>query len=96
MEEITGYIDFLSAPGLGGKYFSSLRTEEDEPKDTYNDKYIRHSVRRSIKRGRVCAFNYFKKSKIGDDILKIVSDELNIKRNVYDFIEACMKYKNEI
>ena len=40
MEEITGFSmkDCLSLPGLGLKYFISLRTEEDEPIYTYNDK----------------------------------------------------------
>ena len=33
MEEITGFgmKDCLSLPGLGWRYFNSLRTEEDEP-----------------------------------------------------------------
>ena len=33
MQEITGFSmkDCLSLPGLGWKYFNSLRTEEDEP-----------------------------------------------------------------
>ena len=47
MEEITGFSmkDCLSLPGLGLKYFNSLRTEEDEPIYTYNDKYMRWFVR---------------------------------------------------
>ena len=59
MEDITGFSmkDCLSLPGLGWKYFNSLRTEEDEPIYTYNDKYMRWFVRQSIKRGRVCALN---------------------------------------
>ena len=59
MEEITelGMNDCLSLPGLGWKYFNSLRTEEYEPIYTYNDKYMRWLVRHSIKRGRVCAFS---------------------------------------
>ena len=42
MEDITGFSmkDCLSLPGLGRKYFNSLRTEEDEPIYTYNDKYM--------------------------------------------------------
>ena len=32
--------DCLSLPGLGWKYFNSLRTQEDEPIYTYNDKFI--------------------------------------------------------
>ena len=75
MEEMTGFSmkDCLSLPGLGWKNFNSLRTEQDEPIYTYNDKYMRWFVRRSIKRGRVCAFNQYYKSSICDDILKIIS-----------------------
>ena len=63
MVEITGFSmeDCLSLPGLGWKYFNSLRTEEDEPIYTYNDKYMRWFVRQSIKGGRVCAFNQYYK-----------------------------------
>ena len=50
--------DCLSLPSLGWKYFNSLRTEEDEPIYTCNDKYMRWFVRQSIKGGRVCAFEY--------------------------------------
>ena len=59
MDEITRFSmkDCLSLPGLGWKYFNSLRTEKDERIYTYNDKYMRWFVRESIKRGRVCAFN---------------------------------------
>ena len=40
MEAITGFPvkNSLSAPGQGWNYFNSLRTEEDEPIYTYNDK----------------------------------------------------------
>ena len=39
MEEKTafGMKDCLSIPGLGWKYYNSLRTEEDEPIHTHND-----------------------------------------------------------
>ena len=59
MQKTTGFStkDCLSLPGLGSKYFISLGTEEDEPIYTYIDKYMRWSVRQSIKRERVCAFN---------------------------------------
>ena len=97
MEEITGFSmkDCLSLPGLGWKYFNSLRTEEDEPIYTYNDKYIRWFIRQSIKGGRVCAFNQYYKSKHCDDILKIINRELAVKGTVYDTIEAYMEYKNK-
>ena len=97
MEERTGFSmkDCLSPPGLGWKYFNSLRTEEDESINTYNDKYMRWFVRQSIKGGRVCAFNQYYKSKHCEDILKIVNKELAVKGTVYDTIEAYMEHKNK-
>ena len=91
MEETTGFSmkDCLSLPGLGWKYFNRLTTEEDEPIYTYNDKYVRWFVRQSIKGGRVCAFNqYFKSELICDDILKIISEEIDVKGNTYNIKDA--------
>ena len=97
MEEITGFSmkDCFSLPGLGWKYFNSLRTKEDEPIYTYNDKYTRFFIRQSIKGGRVCAFNQYYKSKHCDDILEIINKELAVKGNVYNTIEAYVEYKNK-
>ena len=86
----------MSLPGLGWKYFNSLRTEEDEPIYTYNDKYMRWFVRQSIKGGRVCVFNQYYKSKHCDDILKIINKDLAVKGTVYDTIEAYIEYKNKL
>ena len=83
--------EYLSLPGLGWKNFNLLRTEEDEPIFTYDDKYMRWLVRQSIKRGCVCAFNQFYKSKHWDDILKNRNKELAVKGTVYDTIEAYME-----
>ena len=80
--------DCFSAPGLGWKYFNSMRDENDDPIYTYNDKYMRWFVRQTKKGGRVCAFNHYYRSKICDDVLKILSEELIVERNVYDIIEA--------
>ena len=98
MEEITGFSikDCLSFPGLGLKYFNSLRTEEDEPIYTYNDKYKRWFVRQAAYGGRVCAFNQYYKSKHSDDIIKILKNELGVKSNEYEVIEAYMEYKKNI
>ena len=51
MEEMTGFgmKDCLSLPGLGWKYFNSLKTEDDESIYTYIDKYMRWFVRQSVK-----------------------------------------------
>ena len=83
MEELTGFSmkDCLSLPGLRVKYFNSLRTEQNEPIYTYNDKYMRWFVRQAAYGGRVCAFNHYYKSKNCDDILKIRSKELCVKGN---------------
>ena len=61
MEEITGFSmkDCWSLPGLGFRNFNSLRTEEDEPIYTYNDKFMRSFVRQAAYGGRVCAFNQY-------------------------------------
>ena len=86
----------LSLPGLGWKYFNSLRTEEDEPIYTYNDKYMRWFVRQSIKGGRVCAFNQYYKSKHCDDILEIINKKLAVKgESIYNTMEAYLEYKNK-
>ena len=64
MEEITKFSmkDCLSTPGLGWKFFKSMRDENDEPIYTYNDKYMRWFVRQSITRGRFCVFNQYYRS----------------------------------
>ena len=97
MEKITGFSmkDCLSLPGLGWKYFNSLRTEEDEPIYTYNDKYMRRFVRQSIKGGRVCAFIQYFKSPVYDDIKRIISKELCVKGNIYHIIEEYLRYKKK-
>ena len=87
--------DCLSAPGLGWKDFNSMPDENDEPIYTSNDEPMRWFVSQSTRGGRVCAFNQFYRSKICDDVLKILSEELNVKGSVYDKNEAYMKYKNE-
>ena len=55
MEGITGVgmKDCLSLPGLGWNFFNKLRTEEDEPVNTYNEKNMRCYVQQSIKGGLV-------------------------------------------
>ena len=97
MEEITGFSmkDCSSLPGLGSKYFNSLRTEEDEHIYTNNDKYMRWFVRQVAYGGRVCAFNQYYKPKSCQDILKTISKKLSVKGNDYDFIEAYMENKNK-
>ena len=65
MEEITGFSmkDCLSLTELRFKYFYSLRTDQDEPIYTFNDKCMRWFVRQTAYGGRVWAFNQYYKSK---------------------------------
>ena len=98
MQETTGFgmKDCLSLLGLRLKYFNSLRTEEDKPIYSYNDKYMRWLVRQSIKGGRVGDFNQYYKSKICDAVLKLLSEELKLKGKTYDIIEAYMKHNKHL
>ena len=97
MQEVSGFSmkDCLSKPGVGFKQFNSLRTEQDEPIYTYKDKYMRCFVRQAAYGGRVCGFNQNYKSKICDDILNIISEELNVKGISYDKLKIYMDYKNK-
>ena len=97
MKEITGFSmkDCLSLPGLGWKYFNSLRKEEEEPIYTYSDKYMGWFVRQSIKGRRVGAFNQYYKSDHYNDIIGILSKELGVKANIYDIIEEYLRYKKK-
>ena len=97
MDEITGFSmkDCLSLPGLGLKYLNSLRTEEEESVYTYNDKYMKHFAQQAAYGGRVSAFNRYYKSKHCGDILKLINEELCVKRNVNGIVEAYMDYKNK-
>ena len=94
-EEITGFSmkDCLSAPGQGLKYFNNMRHENDEPIYTYNDIYMRRFLRQSIKGGRVCSFNQNYVSKTCDEVMEIISKELNVKGSIHDKVEAYMYYK---
>ena len=97
MEEVTRFSmkDCLSLPGLAWKYFNSLGTEQDELIYTYNDRYMRKFLKQIIKRGRVCVFIENFKSNIHDDILKIISEELNVKWTNYDILETYLNWKKK-
>ena len=56
---------------------------------------MRHFVRQAAYGGRVCAFNQYCKSKICDDFLKFISEELNVKGNNYDIVEVYMNYRKK-
>ena len=75
MEELTGFgmKNSLTLQSLANKYFISIRDENDEPIYTYNDEFMRHSVKQSIN-GRPCsALNQSYKSTISYQVFNIMS-----------------------
>ena len=99
MEELTGIgmKNSLTLPSLANKYFISLRDESDEPIYTYNDEYMRHFVRQSIKGGRCSALNQYYKSNISQEVFSDISKELNVNGNdnVCEIKNKCFEYTNE-
>ena len=99
MEKLTGFgmKNSLTLPSLANKYFNSLRDESDEPIYTYNDEFMRHFVRKSIKGGRCSALNQYYKSNISQEVFNIISKELNVngKDNVCETINKYFDYTNE-
>ena len=99
MEELTGFgtKNSLTLPSLANKHFNSLREENDEPIYTYNDEFVRHFVRQSIKGGRCSALNQYYKSNISQEVFNIISKELNVNGNdnVCEIINKYFEYTNE-
>ena len=99
MEELTGFEvqNCLTLPSLANKYFNSLWDESDEPIYTYNDEFMRHFVRQSIKGGRCSALNQYYKSNISQEVFTIISKELNVNGNdnVCEIINKYFENTNE-
>ena len=97
MEELTGFgmKNSLTLPSLANKYFNSLRDENDEAIYTYNNEFIRHFVRQSIKGGHCSALNQYYKSNISQEVFNIISKELNIDDNVCEIIDKYFEYTNK-
>ena len=93
-EELTGFgmRNSLTLPSLANKYFNSMRDENHEVICTYNDEFIRHFVRQSIRRGRCSALNQYYKSKISDEVFNIISKELDNNDNVCEMLEKSFEY----
>ena len=68
----------LTFPSLASMYFNSLRGETAETIYTYNDEYMRHFMRQSIRRVKCVALNQYCKSIISHEVFNIISEELNV------------------
>ena len=99
MEELTGFgmKNSLTLPSLANKYFNSLRDESDEPIYTYNDEFMRHFVRKSIKGGRCSALNQYYRSNISQEVFNYISKELNVngKDNACEILNKYFEHTNE-
>ena len=97
MEKITGFgmKNSLILPSLANNYFNSLRDENDEHISTYNDEFMRHFVRQSIKRGRCSALNRYYKSTISDQVFNIMSQELGVDGNICVILDKYFEYTNK-
>ena len=89
MEELAGFAmkNKITLPSLANENFTNLRDENDEPIYTYNDEFMRHFVRKSIKGGRRADYNQYYISSISDEVFNIISQELNVKGNICEVLE---------
>ena len=100
MQKLTGFgmKDCLLFPGLGCKHFNRLTEEDDEPLNTYDDKYMRDFEQQSFKGGKVCAHNQYYYSKSFDKILKCLAEEFNSdfeSSSTYIITETKINYKDQ-
>ena len=80
MQKMSGFgiKDCLTEASLGWKYFGTYN--KDREFYSLNDKYVRDCIRRSIKRGRVGAFNRYFESKQCEEILNTIKKTFENKR----------------
>ena len=97
MEELTGFgmENSLTLPSLANKYFNNSRDEYDEPIYTYNDEFMRHFVRQSMKGGRCSALNQSYKSTISDEVYNNMSQELSVDGNICEILVKHFEYTNK-
>ena len=74
MQKMSGFgiKDCLTEASLGWKCFGTYN--KDREFYTFNDKYVRSFIRKSIKGGRVCALNRYFESKQCEEILNIIKN----------------------
>ena len=85
-----GIKDCLSEASLGWKCFGTYNTDREFY--TFNDKYVREFVRKSIKGGRVAAFNrYFESNQCEERLSKTF---LKNDNEISDIIDEYLKNIN--
>ena len=73
-----GIKDCLTEASLGWKCFGTYN--KDREFHTFNDKYVRDFIRKSIKGGRVAALNIYFESSQSEEILNTIKNTFKINR----------------
>ena len=95
MQKMSGFgiKDCLTEASLGWKCFGTYN--KDREFYTFNDKYVRDFIRKSIKGGRVAALNRYFESNQCYEILNIIKKHLKINDNeISNIIDNYLKYIN--
>ena len=88
-----GIKDCLTEANLGWKCFGTYN--KDREFYTFNDKYVRSFIRKSIKGGRCGAFNRYLESNQCEEILNTIKKHLKIDDNeISNIIDKYLKYIN--
>ena len=95
MQKMTGFgiKDCLTEASLGWKCFGTYN--KDKEFYTFNDKYVRDFIRKSIKGGRCGAFIRYFESNQCEEILNTIKKHLKINDNeISNIIDKYLKYIN--
>ena len=95
MQKMSGFgiKDCLTEASLGWKCFGTYNKNKEFY--TFYDKYVRDFIRKSIKGGRVGAFNRYFESNQCEEILNIIKKHLKINNNeISNIIEEYLKFIN--
>ena len=93
MQKMSGFgiKDCLTEASLGWKCFGTYN--KDREFDTFNDKYVRNFIRKSIKGGRCGAYIRYFESNQCEEILNIIKKHLKINNNeISNIVDEYLKY----
>ena len=93
MQKMSGFgiKDCLTEASLGWKCFGTYN--KDREFYTFNDKYVRDFIGKSIKGGRVAALNRYFESNQCEEILNIIKKHLKVNDNeISNIIDKYLKY----
>ena len=82
----------LTLPSLANKNLNSSRYENNEPISIYNDDFMRHFVRQSMKRGRCSVLKQYYKSTLSDQVFDIISQEIGVESNICEILDKYFEY----